>query len=187
MVERSLIEQTQWEALKPSLLAFIRQHGDRRITIAALQRLQALDAASLAREAGTAIVIARASRGTDGTLLGVEARTGEPAIIGVAAAIRHGADACVAIVKPQWRSRGIGSAMMRELAAAVPPLCCAVAEDNAPSMRMCANAGFAPLEKFTGPTGKPTWRLTAITAAGQAGKAAADRRDGLWQNLSSAY
>lgn len=194
MVERSLIEQTQWDAWKPAVLAFIRRYGDRRITVAALQRLHALDAASLAREAGTAIVAARASMGaatpaaagaTGAAAAG--AHDAGPTLIGVAAAIRHGSHACIVVVKPQWRGRGIGTAMLRELAAAVAPLSCTVAADNAASLSMCANAGFTRVEQCTGPTGKPTWRLNASAASILVGDPAAEGRDGHWPNLSSVY
>ncbi|MBT9281768.1 MAG: GNAT family N-acetyltransferase [Hydrogenibacillus schlegelii] len=118
-----------------ALLRFIRRHGERRITAAALRRI-----ARTAPEAwlapGTAVYVAlepRAGEGSGGRL------------IGVLAALDYGLAASLLVVHRSRRNRGLGRALLAAALRDLGKLYGRIRADNGPSLAAARAAGLTPL------------------------------------------
>ncbi|WP_340022438.1 N-acetyltransferase [Paenibacillus sp. FSL K6-1096] len=143
----------QWESRLKGLLAFLREHGDRRITLHGCKRLARLTPDQLARP-GTSLLVATVRGQTGRQLAGVSFVSG------------FGREACVVAVHPLYRNRHTGTTLLKTQLERLGQLECQVACDNAASLKMCFNSGLAAVDLLTGPTGKPTLLLRAPMAGG---------------------
>lgn len=135
-----LLTPEQWEEQRFQLLRFVRRHAERRITDAAWRRLLNTGKHKLSQP-GTALATAYTHGGV-------------PAA--VAYAENFGEDACLVVVHPALRRRGIGRNLLRILAVHCGKLTCRVAADNPASLAMCFAADFVAVDLGIGPTGKST-------------------------------
>jgi GNAT superfamily N-acetyltransferase len=133
----------QIAAKKTQLLKFIHDHGERRITRAAVQWLMQADARELCQP---------------GTLILAAAQEGK--LVGLCGVADYGNKAAFVVVDRRRRGRGIGQRLMSEQLKRLGKLSCNVAIDNLASIRMCFQAGLVAVRLFTGETGKPTLNLT---------------------------
>lgn len=136
------------DAIRPSLIRFVRVHGDRKITAKSIGWLERISEHELT-ESLTCIVGA-----FDGRRL-----------IGIACAADAGRQASFAVVHPEYRGKGVGPALLRHLMSRLGSLECIVSCDNAPSMAMCFRAGMTAVELTTGGTGKPALRFVSSIGA----------------------
>ncbi|MFF2018524.1 N-acetyltransferase [Paenibacillus sp. NPDC058177] len=136
----------QWTARLDGLLHFIRQHGDRRITLQGYRALAALTPEQLALP-GVSLLIATV-RGQHGRQLA-----------GLSFVSGFGKEACLVAVHPLYRGKHTGSSLLTAQLQRLGRLECSVASDNTPSLKMCFRAGLAAVALTTGPTGKPTLEL----------------------------
>lgn len=146
-------DPVQWESRRSTLLAFLREYGDRRITLHGCKRLARLTPDQLARP-GTSLLVAT-----------VRGQTGRQ-LAGVCFVSGFGREACVVAVHPLYRNRQTGTALLKAQLERLGQLECQVACDNPASLKMCFNSGLAAVDLLTGPTGKPTLLLRSPAAGG---------------------
>lgn len=164
-----LLTGQEWVRLQPRLLAFLVRAGDKRITVAALDALRQLEPLQLA--APGYAVAAALEKGR---------------IVGLAAALRNGQEACVLAVHPQYRGHGIGSLLLQTMLRRCGWLQGEVALDNTSSLAACFRCGMKAVALLTGPTGKPTLRMEGAWQPIGCRPAAAQEEEGTrWQSPSS--
>ncbi|SES92763.1 GNAT family N-acetyltransferase [Paenibacillus sp. NFR01] len=148
MMISSIFDTTagKWQSWLAGLQQFVREHGERRITVSAYRQLARLTPEMLAVP-GTSLMIATV-RGQAGRQLA-----------GFCFVAGYGRDACIVAVHPLYRGRGTGTALLAAQLRRLGRLECLVAADNAASLKMCFNAGLAAVDLLRGPTGKPTLLL----------------------------
>ncbi|CAM3741731.1 hypothetical protein COLU111180_06055 [Cohnella lubricantis] len=138
-----LLTAEEWERKRLPLLRFVRTHGDRGIGSAAWLRLVRLQAAEL-NLPGTAIAV-------------MFTAGGQPA--GVAFAAGCGEEACLAVVHPALRGRGICRSLLARLGMEWGRLSCRVPLGQTASLAACFAAGFVAVGLESLPAGKPALRL----------------------------
>jgi GNAT superfamily N-acetyltransferase len=143
----------QWNGKLSGLLEFLREHGERRITLRGCRVLARLTPEQLGLP-GTSLLVATV-RGQNGRQLA-----------GVSFVSGFGEEACLVAVHPLYRSRHIGTALLTKQLERLGRLTCSVAADNTSSLKMCFNTGLAAVGLTTGPTGKPTLLMTSLQRAG---------------------
>jgi len=131
-------------AVQATLVRFIREQGDSRITKQAIQWLSRLNPANLCAE-GTVILMAM-----NGSHL-----------IGLFAVSRFGLDQSLIVVDRRFRTRGIGRALALHMRDLLPKLYVRIAADNDASLRLFQQLGFQMVKACVGPTGKSTLWLAA--------------------------
>ncbi|WP_379164461.1 N-acetyltransferase [Paenibacillus sp. sgz5001063] len=136
----------QWHIRLAGLLEFLREHGDRRLTLRGCKVLARLTPEHLAQP-GVSLLVATV-RGQNGRQLA-----------GVSFVSGFGKDACLVAVHPLYRNRRTGTALLSAQLERLGSLECAVACDNTASLKMCFNSGFVAVALTEGPTGKPTLLL----------------------------
>ncbi|WP_138496272.1 GNAT family N-acetyltransferase [Paenibacillus pinistramenti] len=136
-------ELSSWESYHGTLLAFIRKYASKRITADAYRAVLRLTPQSLAQP-GTGIMQAVVSTEDGLRLAGVLCTAG------------YGQELSAAVVHPLYRSRGIGTLLMKAQLEQLGQMNCRVAIDNLSSLKMCFKAGLSAGGLTTGPTGKPT-------------------------------
>jgi ribosomal protein S18 acetylase RimI-like enzyme len=122
-----------------TLVRFVRQQGDRRITRQDVKWLDNLTPAMLAEEE-TALLVA-----LDGKRLA-----------GVFAVACCGLTHSVLVVDRRYRGRGIGRALAARMCRLLPKLYVRVSVDNAPSLALFHGLGFQPVKARIDPTETPT-------------------------------
>jgi GNAT superfamily N-acetyltransferase len=136
----------QWKARLDGLLHFIRQHGERRITLQGYRALARLTPEQLALP-GVSLLVAS-----------VRAQQGRQ-LAGLSFVSDFGKEACLVAVHPLYRGRHTGASLLEAQLKRLGCLECSVASDNAASLKMCFRAGLAAVALTTGPTGKSTLLL----------------------------
>ncbi|MHA6529562.1 GNAT family N-acetyltransferase [Paenibacillus sp. BAC0078] len=133
----------RWKSRLAGLLEFLREYGEQRITLRGCRVLARLTPEQLALP-GVSLLVA--------TLRGQNGRQ----LAGVSFVSGYGKEACLVAVHPLYRNRHTGTALLTGQLKRLGRLECAVASDNAASLKMCFNSGLAAVALTTGPTGKPT-------------------------------
>ncbi|PZD94260.1 GNAT family N-acetyltransferase [Paenibacillus sambharensis] len=151
-MEVQWITPMNWIMHRKRLLAFALKHGDKRITADSLKLFGRIDPAELAHPYSSRTAVAVVREG--GRLLGL------------AAAINGGKDACLVIVHPDSRRQGIATLLLGSLRSKLGGLSCHVAADNMASISACLRAGMAAVHVVTGATGKPTLCFEGHSSAG---------------------
>ena len=146
-------ESRQWKSQLAGLLAFIREHGERRITHHGCKTLAHLTPDQLSKP-GVSLLIATV-RGQNGRQLA-----------GVCFVSGFGEEACIVAVHPLYRNKHTGTALLAAQLKRLGRLECYVACDNTASLKMCFNVGLAAVKLTNGPTGKPTLLLHSLHNTG---------------------
>jgi GNAT superfamily N-acetyltransferase len=133
-----LIDGKILERHRSTLIAFLRRHGDQRITHKAIQWLKRL----------------QLNRQKPGTFVAV--CFSDKKLIGLTAIGNYGLEEAVIAVHPQYRKRGVGEALLKFSLKHTPKIYTRVACDNLPSLKLCFACGLQAFQVFIGPTGKPT-------------------------------
>ncbi|MBW4084170.1 GNAT family N-acetyltransferase [Paenibacillus sp. S150] len=128
------------------LLEFLRKYGEQRITLRGCRVLSRLTPEQLSQP-GASLLVATV-RGQNGRQLA-----------GVSFVSGFGKEACLVAVHPLYRNRHTGTALLTAQLERLGSLECAVASDNAASLKMCFNTGLVAVALTSGPTGKPTLLL----------------------------
>lgn len=149
-----MLNPGEWDTRRFSLLRFVRRHGERRIAASAWLRLVRLQAGELASP-GVAVAVAFTAGG-------------QPA--GVAFAAGYGEEACLAVVHPALRGRGICRSLIAKLGERWGRLSCRVAADQTASLAAGFAAGLVAVGLDSGPTGKPALRLEGRWPLGESGE-----------------
>lgn len=139
----------QWNSKLAGLLEFLREYGERRLTLRGCRRLSRLTPEQLA-EPGASLLAATV-RGQSGRQLA-----------GVSFVSGYGKEACLVAVHPLYRGRHTGTALLSAQLQRLGRLECLVACDNPASLKMCFNSGLAAVDLTSGPTGKPTLLLRSL-------------------------
>ncbi|WP_270164817.1 GNAT family N-acetyltransferase [Paenibacillus sp. SYP-B4298] len=163
-----LITGERWVLLRPRLLAFLARVGDKRITVAALAALRQLEPRQLAAPG-----------------YAVAAALEQGRLVGFAAALQHGQEACLLAVHPQYRGRGIGSLLLQAMLRRCGWLQGEVALDNTSSLAACFRCGMKAVALLRGPTGKPTLRMEGAWQPGSRRIATLEEEGTRWQSPSS--
>ncbi|ULO05887.1 N-acetyltransferase [Paenibacillus sp. 19GGS1-52] len=137
----------QWKSRLTELLDFLRQYGERRITLHGCRVLAELTPDQLALP-GVSLLVATV-RGQNGRQLA-----------GVSFVSNFGKETCLVAVHPLYRSKHIGTALLAAHLERLGALECCVACDDIASLKMCFNAGLAAVALTTSP--KPTLLLRAL-------------------------
>jgi GNAT superfamily N-acetyltransferase len=145
----------QWNSKLAGLLEFLRDHGEKRITLRACRQLARLTPEQLAVP-GVSLLVATV-RGQNGRQLA-----------GVSFVSGYGEEACLVAVHPLYRGRHTGTALLSAQLQRLGRLECQVACDNPASLKMCFNSGLAAVALTNGPTGKPTLLLRPLTGSSAA-------------------
>ncbi|EST55061.1 hypothetical protein T458_09475 [Brevibacillus panacihumi W25] len=122
-----------------TLVRFVRQEGDRRITKQAMEWLEKLTP-KLLQSQETRVVLAM--RGKQ--------------VIGLFAISRYGLHHSLLVVDKRYRHRGIGKGLTQYACALFPKLYVRIALDNEASLALFQGLGFELVKASIGPTGKPT-------------------------------
>lgn len=122
-----------------TLVRFVRQEGERRITKKAVEWLSCLTPKVL--------------KGNDTRL--VLAMNGKR-VVGLFAVSRCGLGHSFLVVDKRYRNRGIGKALTAHMCEHMSKLYVRVALDNEASLTLFRGMGFEPVKASIGPTGKPT-------------------------------
>ncbi|KUP21158.1 hypothetical protein [Paenibacillus sp. DMB5] len=136
----------RWKTRIAGLLDFLREYGDRRITLRGCRQLARLTPEQLAAP-GVSLLVATV-RGQNGRQLA-----------GISFVSGYGQEACLVAVHPLYRGRDTGTALLSAQLQRLGRLECQVACDNPASLKMCFNSGLAAVDLISGPTGKPTLLL----------------------------
>jgi len=152
ITQLSLSHPDEWPYVRQQCRDFFRRYGSKRLTLDGVQRLGSLTYEQL-KEPGTSIIAATV-RGDVGTIP-----------IGMCYAEDYGESACLIAVHPLYRSRGIGSSLIRSQLSRLGRLRCKVAADHIASLKICFQAGLQATEIELGPTGKPTLVLNGVMGA----------------------
>lgn len=140
------LTERQWQKQHQSVIDFIKNYGDKRITWDSYRRCSRLSRDTL-QHPGESLLIA--------TVRGDRGRT----LAGVSYISRFGEDVCLIVVHPLYRKRHVGTTLLSSQLATLGRLNCHVALDNISSLKMCFNAGLTGHSLMVGPTGKPTLKL----------------------------
>ncbi|MCQ6558568.1 GNAT family N-acetyltransferase [Paenibacillus mendelii] len=152
--------------MREKLLAFAGRYGSGRLSAEGLSLLRTIAAVepitSASRNNPHRIRTAErpapptiAENGSAAIAIALEAGK----LAGFAFAADAGERACIVVVRPEMRGRGVGSALLSQLRQHYGHLSCSVAADNPASMQMCFRAGMTAVGMHRGPTGKPTLRF----------------------------
>ena len=146
-------EPGSWNRQLSSLIQFVRQYGDRRITSDSYRRLARLTPDQLSLP-GVSLLVATV-RGQNGRQLS-----------GISFVSGYGKESCLVAVHPYHRNKHTGTALVTAQLQRLGSLECYVACDNAASLTMCFNAGLVAVSLTKGPTGKPTLLLRSPQGTG---------------------
>lgn len=122
-----------------TLLRFVRQEGDRRITKQALDWLDKLKPKMLASHESSLVLAMR-----------------DKQVVGLFAVSRFGLQHSFLVVDKRYRHRGIGKSLTAYTCQLLPKLYVRVAMDNEASLALFRSLGFELVKATIGPTGKPT-------------------------------
>lgn len=122
-----------------TLLRFVRQEGDRRITKEALTWLDNLKPNMLAAHDSSLVLAMRGKQ-----------------VIGLFAVSQYGLQHSFLVVDKRYRHRGIGKALTAYTCQLLSKLYVRVAMDNEASLALFRTLGFELVKAMIGPTGKPT-------------------------------
>jgi ribosomal protein S18 acetylase RimI-like enzyme len=122
-----------------TLLRFVRQEGERRITKHAIEWLEALKPKMLATQESSLVLAMR-----------------EKQVVGLFAVSRYGLHHSFLVVDKRYRQRGIGKSLTAYTCQQLPKLYVRVALDNEASLTLFQGLGFELVKASIGPTGKPT-------------------------------
>ncbi|MEC0171407.1 N-acetyltransferase [Paenibacillus graminis] len=136
----------RWKIRLAGLLEFLREYGEKRITLRGCRVLARLTPEQLSQP-GVSLLVATV-RGQNGRQLA-----------GVSLVSGFGKEACLVAVHPLYRNRHTGTALLTAQLERLGTLECTVASDNAASLKMCFNTGLVAVALNEGPTGKPTLLL----------------------------
>jgi len=139
-------EHGPWKRQLAGLLQFVREHGERRITLDSCKRLARLTPEQLSQP-GLSLLVATV-RGQHGRQLS-----------GISFVSDFGKESCLVAVHPLYRNRHTGTELLTAQLKRLGSLTCSVATDNTASLKMCFNAGLVAVALTSGPTGKPTLLL----------------------------
>ncbi|OKP75731.1 hypothetical protein A3844_10235 [Paenibacillus helianthi] len=139
-------DPVRWKIRLAGLLEFLREHGERRITLRGCRVLARLTPEQLSQP-GVSLLVATV-RGQNGRQLA-----------GVSFVSGFGKDASLVAVHPLYRNRHTGTALLSAQLERLGSLECTVACDNTASLKMCFNTGLVAVALNDGPTGKPTLLL----------------------------
>lgn len=122
-----------------TLVRFVRQEGDQRITRHAVGWLARLTPKML-KQNDTNLVLAMNGK----------------RVVGLFAVSRCGLGHSFLVVDKRYRLRGIGKALTAHMCERLPKLYVRVALDNEASLTLFRGMGFEPVKACIGPTGKQT-------------------------------
>jgi len=154
-----LLPPAQWPVMCRKLLAFAGRFGDNRLSAEGIGMLRELKPAAAVQFSpdSTATTSSREWYSDQEVAIAVAVENGK--LAGFAFAMDAGRKACLVVVHPQMRGRGVGKELLTTLHHHFGHLSCMVAADNPASMQMCFHAGMVAVELLNGPTGKPTLRF----------------------------
>jgi ribosomal protein S18 acetylase RimI-like enzyme len=122
-----------------TLVRFVRQEGEKRITKHAVEWLARLTPKMLKMKDTNLVLAMNGKR-----------------VVGLFAVSRCGLGHSFLVVDKRYRHRGIGKALTAHMCERLPKLYVRVALDNEPSLTLFRGMGFEPVKASIGPTGKPT-------------------------------
>lgn len=145
----------EWPAVRQECYEFMRRFGSKRLTLAGCTLFRRLSYEDLALP-GTSLVAA--------TVRGEEGRTP----IGISFTAGYGMQACLVAVHPLYRSRRIGTALLRTQLSRLGKLNFRVPGDHYAALKMCFYAGMRAEGLETDLTGKAAFILNgeAVRPAG---------------------
>jgi GNAT superfamily N-acetyltransferase len=127
------------QAARLSIIHFIHQYGEGRITYLPLQWLEHLQAEAW----------------NEGTFIATALERGE--IVATLAIGNYGIEQSFMAVHPDYRRKGVGEALLKSAMEKLPKIYARVACDNTPSLKLCFSCGFVAFHLFLKETtGKPT-------------------------------
>lgn len=137
----TLYPLTNSKAIKhrSKLIAFIRRHGDRRITQGAINWLQQMNSQSL---------------DTPGTK--ILAALDKKKLVGLLIVAQYGIEESFMAVHKEYRNQNIAKAMLKQMISDLGKIYGRVALDNISSLKACFSSGMVAFHLFQGPTNKPT-------------------------------
>jgi len=139
-------EHGPWKRQLANLLQFVREHGERRITLESCRILARLTPEQLSKP-GLSLLVA--------TVRGQHGRQ----ISGISFVSDFGKESCLVAVHPLYRNRHTGTELLTAQLKRLGSLTCRVATDNTASLKMCFNAGLVAVALTNGRAGKPTLLL----------------------------
>ncbi|MFC4075793.1 GNAT family N-acetyltransferase [Salinithrix halophila] len=128
----------QLHRIRPKLVRFSRNYGDRRITHRAIRWLRDLHSDPF----------------PEGTLLA--AATEGKRLTGFILFGKFGLEEAYIVVHPKFRNQRVGETLLEHAIGKLGKVYTRVACDNIPSLKLCFSMGLQAFHLTTGPTGKPT-------------------------------
>lgn len=124
--------------VKPTLITFIRRHGDQRITHHAIRWFSKLRSENL--NEGTCVTVVLSKK----------------KLAGIVVFGNYGLDEAFTAVHPDYRKKGVGEMLLKHSLEKLDRVYTRVATDNIPSLKLCFSCGLIAFHLIRGPTDKPT-------------------------------